>query len=191
MVVGARTHVPRPRPSASVSHAYVVSVKKAMSSQVLSVSDEAGEEGKGGGKDAKKTQENEEVREYTENGVIAAEEDGRGESEGELDGEEELLYDTSSHEQLESSSGSGGSEIPWEERFAYHHYSLLHTISCSSSDRYRYVREQLEQVKAERDVLKQQLSSNPNAQKVRSTDDLCVTNKWREIKPLKTNTVAN
>ena len=99
-----------------------------MSSQVLSVSDEAGEGEKGGGKDAKKTPENEEVQEHAENGVIAAEEDGRGESESELDGEEDVLYDTSSHEQLESSSGSGGSEMPWEERFAYHHYSLLHTI---------------------------------------------------------------
>ena len=57
--------------------------------------------------------------------------------------------------------------------------------------RYRHVKEQLEQVKAERDVLKQQLTSNPNAQKVELLSYLalmiCTPNKWREIKPQTTN----
>lgn len=142
-----------------------------MSSQLLSISDEAGEEGKGGEGDAKSTQGSEEVVECAENGVTTTENDGREESDSELDGEEEVLFDTSSHEQLESSSGSGGGEKTWEERCAHHYHSNVDYRTCTStnfwlSNRYRYVKEQLEQVKAERDVLKEQLSSNPNAPKV-------------------------
>ena len=108
-----------------------------MSSQVLSVNDEVGEVERGGGGDGGKTQEGEEVRECAENGVIVAEEDGKEESESEVDGEEEVLYETSSHEQLESSSGSGGSERTWEERFALLQlvllYELFTTLAQSAS----------------------------------------------------------
>ena len=86
-----------------------------MSSLRLSVSDEAEGEGKGG-KEVVETQDTVEVRECVQNGVMGEEEDGGGEDDSELDGEEEVLYETSSHEQLESSSGSGDSERTWEER---------------------------------------------------------------------------
>ena len=51
-------------------------------------------------------------RECVHNGILAVEEDGEGESE--LEGEEEVLYETSSHEKLECNSGSGDVE---EERY--------------------------------------------------------------------------
>ena len=86
--------------------------KDAMSSQVLSVRDGAGEEGKGGEGDVEREPEDEELHECAHNGV---EGEGR-ESGSELDGEDEVLYDTSSHEQLDTGSGVGGGEGTWEER---------------------------------------------------------------------------
>ena len=87
----------------------------------LSVIDEAGIRGKVDD-EVGESQGSEEVRECVHNGVMA---DGAGESGSELDGEEDVLYETSSHEAMESSSGSGDSERTWEERYkesARHRY---------------------------------------------------------------------
>ena len=87
-----------------------------MSSRVLCVTDEVGGSGEGGKKVSERQEEDEEdeeVRECVQNGAISVEED---ESDGELDGEDEVLYDTTSHETLESSLGSGETEMTWEER---------------------------------------------------------------------------
>lgn len=78
---------------------------------LLSATDEAGCDGKGG-EEVVERQETLEARECVHNGILAVEEDGEGESE--LEGEEEVLYETSSHEKLECNSGSGDVE---EERY--------------------------------------------------------------------------
>lgn len=103
------------KPRLLVFHDHSSSVQYDMSSLRLSVSDEAEGEGKGG-KEVVETQDAVDVRECVQNGVMGEEEDEGGEDDSELDGEEEVLYDTSSHEQLESSSGSGDSERTWEEK---------------------------------------------------------------------------
>lgn len=87
-----------------------------MSSQLLSVNDGAGGEVSGGDRVTERQESEEAVVESTHNGMTAAEEENVA-SDSELDGEEEVLYDTStSHDQLESSSGSYGSERTWQER---------------------------------------------------------------------------
>ena len=93
-----------------------------MSARVLRVGDEAESGGKGKEKASGRQDMGEEM-ECVQNGVTAVEggEDEVEESESELEGEEEVLYETStgssSQEKLESSSGSVGSEEgTWEER---------------------------------------------------------------------------
>lgn len=87
-----------------------------MSSRQLCVTDESGGGGEGGKvvSETQEEEESEEVRECVQNGAMSAEED---ESDRELDGEEEVLYDTTSHETLESSTGSGESDMTWEDRY--------------------------------------------------------------------------
>ena len=107
-----------------------------MSSPLLRVSDEAASEKRKGGGDEDEALEDDEVNECPHNGVLeaAGEGGGEGESGSELEGEEEVLYDTSSHERLESSSGNvGGGEKTWEERWALPqtHIQLgSYTTSC-------------------------------------------------------------
>lgn len=145
-----------------------------MSSQVLSLNDEAGEkEGESG--EVKMAQEIQNVR---ENGVLEEErkeEDEKEESEEEMDEGEEVLYESSSHDQLEDSSVSGSHDGTWEERYVHCEYPILlsnvpytfnETLLYAIINRYVILREELEQVKAERDILKQKPQSNPLTQKV-------------------------
>lgn len=100
-----------------------------MSSGVLCVTDEEGGGEKGGNKVLERPDEDEEVREYAQNGAISVEED---ECDSELEVEEEVLYDTTSHETLESSSGSGESGMTWEERCdRTSHAAHCYTDYCS------------------------------------------------------------
>lgn len=85
-----------------------------MSSPSLSVKDEEGSEGKGG-EEGVERQDTSETRGCVHNGVVA-EEVGDGDEESEIEDEEEVLYETSSQEILESTSGSGESEGTLEER---------------------------------------------------------------------------
>ena len=108
-----------------------------MSSQALSVDDEPGGEVKGG-EEVTERRESEVAVECPYNGLTAAEEEGNGGSESEFGGGEDVLYDTSSHEQLESSSGSAGSERTWEERCAgvTDYYKTTH---CATDYHYVHV----------------------------------------------------
>ena len=79
-----------------------------MSSRVLCVGDQPESGGKR--KEGADGVEMGEERAAIDNGEVGTEE------ESEIEGEEEVLYETSSHEQLESTGGSVDSDGSWEER---------------------------------------------------------------------------
>lgn len=80
-----------------------------MSSRVLCVGDEPESGGKR--KEGTEGEKMGEERAAIDNGEVGTEEE-----ESEIEGEEEVLYETSSHEQLESAGGSVDSDGSWEER---------------------------------------------------------------------------